>query len=449
MIKNYILSLILSVGLYTNCSSQTVNIPIFDNVLFYDGYATLVNFPTAPDVVRLKNNLFTKKLTSSILSQVGTTLTLNVFISAACDNYDRIGNINLALVPKGATSYDPATTSRIELGRYITPFMDKNVPPNLVPFVFTIDNVAKILKDSELNLLYDFWIELDLFGVPYAANTQIAGCAGRADVFYGTLNFVTNSDTTLFNNTFLLPLNFQNNLNNYTSGASDAIGTTARTINYNLPNALNNAKMYLITSNHGSNSGGEEYIRRWHYVYLDGSSTSSLTYKPGELTCEPYRIFNTQGNGIYSPAPRTPSQWQSFSNWCPGAVIPIRKIDIGSLSAGSHSFRIAVPAATFAGMQGNFPVSLYLQGENTTLGTNKYEATSYEVYPIPSKDFININCSNAIETIQLLDIQGRILKTKSVNSFRTSLDISDQTRGVYFIKIFSGQESSIEKIIKN
>ena len=156
MKKNYFA--ILSFIVFVFNSNAQVTIPIYDNVLFYDGYASLVNYPTEPDVIRLRNDLFTKKLTPEVLAQIGTSLTLNISISAACDNYDRIGNINLALVPKGATSYNPDTTNRLELGRYITPFMNKNLDPDEVPYNFTINNVAQIFKDQTLLADYDICI---------------------------------------------------------------------------------------------------------------------------------------------------------------------------------------------------------------------------------------------------------------------------------------------------
>lgn len=443
--KNYYLLLLSFFGLFFHANAQTT-IPVFENLLFYDGYAAIVNYPTETNAVRLRNDLYTKKLTPDVLSQIGSTLTLNATVYAVCDNYDRIGNINLALVPKGATSYDPNTTSRIELGRFITPFMNMNVEPSSVPYTFSVNNVAKILKDSYLNSIYDFWVEFELFGVPYAANTQIAGCSGRNDVFFGVLDFVTNTDTTIPNDTFLLPLNFKKDLNNYAAGASDAIGTTVRTITFNLPTAINNAKFNLITSNHGSNSGGEEYNRRWHYISLD--SNQILSYKPGELTCEPYRYYNTQSNGIYGASPRTPAQWQSFSNWCPGAVIPIRQIALGNLSAGSHTFVISVPDAVFVGGQGYIPVSLYLQGENTVLGIQHFSQLSFECYPNPTTGRITINANTIINSIQLLDIQARVLVTKSYNGTEANLDMSEYSNGVYLVKVNSDNGSQIKKIVK-
>lgn len=443
--KIKLLFLFLGSLLFNSAASQ-VTIPVYSYELFYDGYAALVNEPTTPGVTRLRNDLFTTQLSAEQLAQIGSTLQLNITITAACDNYDRIGNVNLVLVPKGNVSYDTSTALKIELGRFITPFMNMNISPTEVPYVFNVDNAAKILKDSALNLIYDFWVEFEVFGVPYAAQTQVAGCSGRNDVFYGSLDFVTNEDTTVPNDTFLLNLNFKKDLNNYQAGATDAIGQTIRTINYSLQNTVDNAKYYLITSNHGANAGGEEYNRRRHYIYHD--TVEVLNYRPGELTCEPYRIYNTQGNGIYGATPRTPSQWQSFSNWCPGSVIPIRTIDLGNLTAGNHSFKITVPTAVFADGQGYIPVSLYLQGQNNTLGQENFNMYSYDIFPNPTADFINVNATEIIKSFQLTDIQGKVIMSNTYNQTNLKLDISNQPKGIYFLKMDFDKGSNSEKIVK-
>ncbi|MGV9005044.1 peptide-N-glycosidase F-related protein [Flavobacterium sp.] len=431
---------------FSNLSQSQTLINVYDNVLFYDGYAGLVSAPTEPNVVRLRNDLFTTKLTSDQLSQIGSTLRLDVLITAACDNYDRIGNVNLVLVPKNDATYNTSTALKIEMGRFITPFMNKNISPFSVPYTFTVDNVAKIMKDTAINSVYDFWVELEVFGVPYAANTQVAGCSGRNDVFYGTLDFVTNEQTTAIENNFLLPLNFKKDLNNYNVNATDVVGQTVRTINYSVPESINNASYYIITSNHGANAGGEEYNRRFHYIYHD--TNLKLTYKPGELTCEPYRIYNTQGNGIYSPSPRTPGQWQSFSNWCPGAVIPIRTIALGTLAAGSHTFKIDVPTAVFANGEGYIPVSVYVQGENSTLSINDVVTYSYDMYPNPTSNTINISGTDIINSYQIIDSLGRVLVSYTYNTSNLSIDLSSYANGVYFLKMNFDKGTNTERIIK-
>jgi hypothetical protein len=42
-------------------------------------------------------------------------------------------------------------------------------------------------------------------------------------------------------------------------------------------------------------------------------------------------------------------------------VIDTRIIDLGPMTSGEHEFVIDVPDATFAGGEGNFPFSLYVQ----------------------------------------------------------------------------------------
>jgi hypothetical protein len=420
------------------------SVTVFDGILFYDGYAGVVNYPTPEGIIRHRNDLYAKMLTADELASFGNTLTINVTIGAACDNYDRIGDVNLAFVPKGSVTYDPNAVQRIELARFITPFMNKNVSPTEVPYTFTVDNVAKIFKDQALLAAYDIWAELQVFGVPYAAQTQIAGCAGQIDTFYGTLEFVSaDSNPVSEGQNYLLPLNFQNYLNDYQEGASDAIGDTMRTITFDLPTAVNNASFYLITSNHGANSGGEEYIRRYHYIYLD--DTLLLTYRPGGVSCEPYRMYNTQANGIYGATPQTPAQWASFSNWCPGQVIPIREIPLGNLAAGSHSFVIHVPQAVFAGNQGYIPVSLYLQGTAASLGVDEANLLSYSLSPNPTSGIVDIMSSSEVMQMVVTNMLGQHIKSAAGRR----IDLTDVPNGIYMVRIeFQNQKFITQKVIK-
>jgi Peptide-N-glycosidase F, C terminal/Peptide-N-glycosidase F, N terminal len=335
------------------------NLVLMESVIFYDGYAATVDEPVPEGLIRLSNSLYATRLTEEHLSVIQGNLQMQVLIGALCDNYDRIGSVQLALVPKGAETYDPAAVPRMELARFITPFMNMNLEPDTVPYEWDIGDVAAILTDPDLQAEYDFWMELDVFGVPYAANEEVAGCAGRNDVFRGWLALYTDSTEELAAYDDVIPLAVKVPFNNYQEGASDMLGTTSKTVEITLAADVEDAQLVLITSNHGANAGGEEYNRREHLVYLDGAL--ALQYTPGRASCEPFRMYNTQGNGIYGPSPRTDEEWQSFSNWCPGDVIDTRTIPWGPLAAGTHEFLIEVPDAVFVGGQGDFPFSLYVQ----------------------------------------------------------------------------------------
>lgn len=452
MKNHYRLLIILFFATSVACG-QNRTIPIFNQVLFYDGYNTLSNLAgqmvSAPaGTLRLRTSLFTHKLTQLQLESFGDYIAMNVTIGAACDNYDRIGNVNLAFVPKNATTYNPDSVQRIEIGRFITPFMNKNISPTSVPYTYDVSYLKYIFTNASLFDVYDVWVELEVFGVPYAANTQVSGCSGRNDVFYGSLEFVTSSPAlSLADNRMLIPLFMQYYLTN-SAGGTDTIGQTVKSSTFSINTPLSDAQLVLITSNHGANSGGEEYNRRMHYIFFDGDTV--LTYKPGRTTCEPFRVYNTQSNGIYGTSVRTPAQWQSFSNWCPGDVIDNRIILFDSLSSGNHTFKITVPSAVFKNGEGYFPLSLYLLGVSDGILSNDNQTQIpfeyVQIYPNPVSSRFLINSSKVVKRVILYHLSGRQVAYSNTNS----LDMSGLESGIYGAKImFEDGSFTVEKIIKD
>ncbi|MBW3518570.1 peptide-N-glycosidase F-related protein [Flavobacterium sp. NKUCC04_CG] len=434
--KIKLLSLFFLVTAGISGYSQQTTTRIFNEVLFYDGYAATVTEPVAAGVIRHRNDLYATKISAAQLAAFGTEITLEVKIKAACDNYDRIGNVNLALVPKGQTTYElnGAGVKRIEIARYITPFMNKNKTPNTVPYNYDLSNISRIFKDNETNANYDIWMELEVFGVPYAAQTQVAGCSGRIDVFYGTVDIISNqpSDAAeVVDDLYLKQLFLKHDLNNYQEGASDVVGQSKKTISFNVENTIYNAKLYLITSNHGAGEGGEEYVRREHYAYFDESL--KLQYKPGGISCEPFRIYNTQANGIYGPTPKSEASWTSWNNWCPGNIIPIRIIDLGTVAAGTHTFALDVPQAEFVGNDGKIPISLYLQAHTKpyTASIDDLYQPDLSIYPNPTHNHINVVSDQTISTVVIVDLSGKkITETKA-----GIIDLTSFSSGIYFLNI--------------
>ncbi len=360
-------------------------IHIYNKVTFYDEYL-VTDLPDEAKnlddgILRHTTSTYARKLTDEELALMGETLTMKLRVYACCDNYDRLGNVNFAFVPKGSTTYAYDDVDRIEIGRFITPFMNKNLTPKSVTYKYTLDYLTNILRDSRLLKNYDIWVEYQLYGIPYAANTQIEGCEGRSDVFQASLDFITSQPAAAaVTNNVVVPITMKKheyqggNLNNYTENATDTIGKTTKTYTFTVPEDVTDAQLVIVTSNHGSggykdNNGvvhyGEEYCRRMHFIYYDDEL--ALTYKPGRTSCEKFRTYNTQSNGIYGLTQKTDAEWQSFSNWCPGDVIDNRIIKLGSVKAGTHKVRISVPDAEFNGNaagehDGSIPVSIFFQG---------------------------------------------------------------------------------------
>ncbi len=427
-------------------SAERDTITVFNAVRFYDGYL-VENNPDDPDldgILRHRTSLYALKLTDEQLAQIGDSLEMHVSVQACCDNYDRIGNVNIALVPKGETTYKPEDVQRIEIGRFITPFMNKNKKPDTVPYEYKVPYLSYVFRDSELREKYDFWVEFELFGVPYAANQQVSGCADRSDVFLGTLKFSTTAENRgiTTDKDVLVPIVIKNpeyiahNLNNYNENATDELGKTIKTYTFEVPKDVADGMLVLVTSNHGSNEGGEEYNRRWHYVYYDGSEDPIMTYKPGRTSCEPFRKYNTMSNGIYGFFKRSDAVWQSFSNWCPGDVIDNRIISLGAVKAGTHSVCISVPDAVFNDKQGDIPVSIFFQGLTEGIVTGVESVPVEESKPlvtiVKSGNNLTANSTEGIVAIELRDLQGKLVRQSECQK---TVSCDGCSSGVYLISV--------------
>lgn len=427
--KRVLFFLIVMLSLLNVHAQTTIN--VFSQIVFYDGYAGLVSQPVPANTIRLANYRYAKKLTDTELNTFQNKIKLNVTIGALCDNYDRIGGVHIALVPKGQTTYtlNDTQVKRFEIGRYITPFMNKNISPTEVPYTYDVDNLYSVFSNAGLRNIYDIWVELDVFGVPYAANTQVAGCSGRNDVFAGSLNFVTYNDPgSTFNYSNIMPLLDSNNLNNYNN--TDVSGQTVRLVNFNLLQQATNADFYIIATPHGANSGGEEYIRRQNIISLDNSQV--LTFTPGGKSCEPYRMYNTQGNGIYGSTAQSAAWWTSWNNWCPGDAVPIRSFSVPTLAAGSHTLKYEVPTAVFNGQQGQVVLSIYMQSfTNLSLSVKDVSTIDVSIFPNPTTDYVNIRSDKKVKEMCVFSAEGR----KLVSTTDSRIDFASYPSGIYILDI--------------
>jgi Leucine-rich repeat (LRR) protein len=98
----------------------------------------------------------------------------------------------------------------------------------------------------------------------------------------------------------------------------------------------------------------------------------------------------------------------------------------------------------------NFPIDTGMA--NTTfqaLSTGEFVTdNSITVFPNPAMNFVTINSDSTINSIQLYDVQGRLLQTKIENKAEITFDISNQSSGIYFFKIQSDNGVKVVKLIK-
>lgn len=439
---------------------------VFDKTIFYDGYLTdnIVDKDKDDDILRFSNAIASRKLDKRIIANIDNT-SLSVTIGALCDNYDRMGRICLVMTPVGADSYNYESVNRIEIARFITPFMNKNKTPNEVSYSYNINDIGEIFRDKYILKNNDLWLETEVFGVPYDANKRISGCAGRNDVFSATVVFYYYGQhqaaedqkihcvpITVSKPEIRGPVNF----NNYRIEATDTLGVSTRTYKYNVPEKLDDAEIVMIMTNHGAEEGGEEYERRKHLVYLDGEI--SYVYTPGGVSCEPYRKYNTQANALFDKQ-RDDEFWQEISNWCPGQAVPTRRIHLGTMEPGEHEIMIRVPDAEFYGADGDFRPSLFLLGAiNKKLPVyNNYDADASAVESIAADeamitfrregDTLHFVGAEPFKEVCVYTFDGRLIE----GHFNPagSISLADYPAGQYIVVVTTHSgKTSFSKLVK-
>jgi Leucine-rich repeat (LRR) protein len=73
---------------------------------------------------------------------------------------------------------------------------------------------------------------------------------------------------------------------------------------------------------------------------------------------------------------------------------------------------------------------------------------SVVLHPNPTKGNIKIDADHTIKSIELYDVQGRILQTSIENTTTAKLDIANKANGIYFVKITTERGTNIEKVVK-
>lgn len=82
------------------------------------------------------------------------------------------------------------------------------------------------------------------------------------------------------------------------------------------------------------------------------------------------------------------------------------------------------------------------------LGLDAIVNTSVAIAPNPTKGIVHIISKDNITSVQLFDVQGRILETVTVNHVQLKFDLSQKPKGIYFVKVFTAKGMKVEKIIK-
>ena len=149
---------------------------------------------------------------------------------------------------------------------------------------------------------------------------------------------------------------------------------------------------------------------------------------------------STAANTITANAAGATYQWLDCDNG--NAIIP---------SETSQSYT--------ATANGNYAVEVTQNGCTDTsscvnitgVGLEEYNSTEVSIYPNPTSDLIAVSLKNALTheaNFTLTTLEGKIIKQERVNNTTVVMDLSEQPKGVYLLKMENAQSVNVYKVIR-
>ena len=82
------------------------------------------------------------------------------------------------------------------------------------------------------------------------------------------------------------------------------------------------------------------------------------------------------------------------------------------------------------------------------LATNDFVIKDFAYYPNPVKNVLTISNTSNIDEVSLISIKGETLLVKKINGLHSEIDLSNCSKGVYFLKVKAEETEKTVKLIK-
>lgn len=149
----------------------------------------------------------------------------------------------------------------------------------------------------------------------------------------------------------------------------------------------------------------------------------------------------------------TPFQWNGTSNiiifveWYRPST-PTADITWGrSTDAGTNAARVGSTSldALVMLINSNRPL---VQLTITGLSTNESANSTFKLYPNPTKDFLFLASEQNITKYVMYNAKGELIKEHNFQITSGEINVTDLSSGIYYIKVFSEEETEVLKWIK-
>ena len=87
---------------------------------------------------------------------------------------------------------------------------------------------------------------------------------------------------------------------------------------------------------------------------------------------------------------------------------------------------------------------------SVSLGIYENNLLSFEMYPNPVSDLLNIQLPTATEKaeVSVFDYTGRLVSSKTISSNDTAIDVQKISKGIYMIRVAANNKIGVQRFIK-
>lgn len=85
---------------------------------------------------------------------------------------------------------------------------------------------------------------------------------------------------------------------------------------------------------------------------------------------------------------------------------------------------------------------------DSTAGIDSLESLGFTYYPNPTKDVVNFNATQTIDTITVRNLLGQTITTLKVGGLTSQLDLSTFAAGMYLVEVATGANRGIVRVVK-
>ena len=198
---------------------------------------------------------------------------------------------------------------------------------------------------------------------------------------------------------------------------------------------------------------------------LTGPSNAWFAIGFGNLDMQGTDVFRTNGSTIvdaYSSGNALPAQdssqdWTLVSNTVSGSnrtIVATRANNTGD--SDDHIFNASAGSLSVIYAKGSSTNYAYHGGNrgfttlSVTLGISENKLLSFEMYPNPVSDVLNIQLPTGTDKAEVgvYDYTGRLVSTKTVSSNDSTLDVQNISKGIYIIRVATNSKIGVQRFIK-